>query len=157
MKVLLTHGLRSEFRRGGIVLLFLAILALPGCRAQQPELKQAKSDLQQHSKPSIDETAQARARQSQEISVLQEQDLPQLRGELERALHQVQELQGKQDDLMQRMSRFDQQLKKLEQLVAGTPLGRDIELRLETHDEVIVSIFAQIADLSKRIKAIEKK
>ena len=48
--------------------------------------------------------------------MLREQELPQLRGELERALHQAQELQGKQEDLKQRASQIEQQTKKLEQL-----------------------------------------
>jgi tol-pal system protein YbgF len=89
-----------------------------GCIAQQADLKQTEKNLQQRIKQSSDESAQTRARQSQEISVLREQELPQLRGELERALHQAQELQGKQEDLKQRASQIEEQTKKLEQ-VAG--------------------------------------
>jgi predicted nuclease with TOPRIM domain len=150
-----------------MVLIFLAFLPLPGCIAQQPDLKQTEKTLQQRIKQSSDESAQTRARQSQEISSLREQELPQLRGELERALHQAQELQGKQEDLKQRMNQIEQQIKKLEQLVVGkaerpleggtNPQGKDAEARLDTHDEVISSLLVQIADLSKRIKAIEKK
>jgi tetrahydromethanopterin S-methyltransferase subunit G len=87
-----------------------------GCIAQQSDLKQTEKNLQLRIKQSSDESAQTRARQSQEISVLREQELPQLRGELERALHQAQELQGKQEDLKQRASQIEQQTKKLEQL-----------------------------------------
>ncbi|MCX5728866.1 MAG: hypothetical protein NTZ28_08520, partial [Nitrospirae bacterium] len=97
---------------------FCVICALlsTGCIAQQADLKQTEKNLQQRIKQSSDESAQTRARQSQEISVLREQELPQLRGELERALHQAQELQGKQEDLKQRASQIEQQTKKLEQL-----------------------------------------
>ena len=83
----------------------ICALLLTGCIAQQADLKQTEKNLQQRS-----------ARQSQEISVLREQELPQLRGELERALHQAQELQGKQEDLKQRATQIEQQTKKLEQL-----------------------------------------
>ena len=98
---------------------FCVICALlsTGC-ALQSDLKQTEKNLQQRIKQSSDESAQTRARQSQEISVLREQDLPQMRGELERALHQSQELQGKQEDLKQRASQIEEQTKKLEQ-VAG--------------------------------------
>ena len=87
-----------------------------GCIAQQADLRQTEKNLQQRIKQSSDESAQTRARQSQEISVLREQELPQLRGELERALHQAQELQGKQEDLKQRSAQLEQQTKRLEQL-----------------------------------------
>ncbi len=102
----------------GIWTTFCLICALlsTGCIAQQADLKQTEKNLQLRIKQSSDESAQTRARQSQEISVLREQELPQLRGELERALHQAQELQGKQEDLKQRASQIEQQTKKLEQL-----------------------------------------
>lgn len=87
-----------------------------GCVAQQADLKQTEKNLQQRIKQSSDESAQTRARQSQEISSLREQELPQLRGDVDRALHQAQELQGKQEDLKQRASLIEQQTKKLEQV-----------------------------------------
>ena len=94
----------------------ICALLLTGCIAQQSDLKQTEKNLQLRIKQSSDESAQTRARQSQEISVLREQELPQLRGELERALHQAQELQGKQEDLKQRATQIEQQTKKVEQL-----------------------------------------
>jgi tol-pal system protein YbgF len=94
----------------------ICALLLTGCIAQQSDLKQTEKNLQLRIKQSSDESAQTRARQSQEISVLREQELPQLRGELERALHQAQELQGKQEDLKQRATQIEQQAKKVEQL-----------------------------------------
>jgi len=60
----------------------------------------------------------------------------------------------------------EQQTKKLEQLVGKTerpleggttPPGKDAEARLDSHEQVISSLLVQIADRSKRIKAIEKK
>lgn len=100
----------------GIVLV-LFIMLLSGC-AQQADLKKAERDLQQKMRQQDDQFSQARARQSQEISSLREQELPQLRGELERALHQAQELQAKQEDLKHRSAQLEQQTKKLEQLAA---------------------------------------
>jgi hypothetical protein len=60
----------------------------------------------------------------------------------------------------------EQHTKKLEQLVGKTerPLeggttapGKEAEAKLDSHEQVITSSLVQIADLSKRIKAIEKK
>ena len=89
---------------------------LTGCVAQQADLVQTEKVLQQRIKQQDDQMSQARARQSQEISTLRDQDLPQLRGELERALYQTQDLQAKQEDLKHRLAQLEQQTKKLEQL-----------------------------------------
>lgn len=91
-------------------------LVMSGCMAQQADLKQTEKSLQQRIKQSNDELLQTRARQSQEISALREQELPQLRDQLERAQHDARELQTKQDDLKQRSAMLEQQTKKLEQL-----------------------------------------
>jgi tol-pal system protein YbgF len=106
----------SDTKRTWTTFCVICALLSSGCIAQQADLKQTEKNLQLRIKQSSDESAQTRARQSQEISVLREQELPQLRGELERALHQAQELQGKQEDLKQRASQIEQQTKKLEQL-----------------------------------------
>ena len=106
----------SDTRGTWTAICVICALLSTGCIAQQADLKQTEKNLQQRIKQSSDESAQTRARQSQEISALREQELPQLRGELERALHQAQELQGKQEDLKQRASQIEQQTKKLEQL-----------------------------------------
>lgn len=93
-------------------------LLTAGCMAQQADLKKTEQQLQSRIKQSNDELLQTRARQSQEISALREQELPQLRDQLERAQHQAQELQGKQEDLKQRSAVLEQQTRKLEQLAA---------------------------------------
>lgn len=97
-------------KMSGVWISLCAVLTA-GCVAQEADLKRTERDLQQRIKQSSDESAQTRARQGHEISALREQELPQLRGDVDRALHQAQELQGKQDDLKQ-------QAKKLEQLAA---------------------------------------
>jgi tol-pal system protein YbgF len=106
----------SDIQGTGATVCVIVALLLTGCIAQQADLKQTEKALQQRIKQTSDESAQIRARQSQEISVLREQELPQLRGELERALHQAQELQAKQEDLKQRSAQLEQQTKRLEQL-----------------------------------------
>src|SRR6476620_6533687 len=103
----MTFHLRTT--QGMLLSLAVGGLLLPGCVAQQSDLKKAEKDLQQ-------QLSQTRARQSQEISTLREHELPQLRGELEKALHQAQEIQKAQDDLRQRSAVIEQQTKKLEQL-----------------------------------------
>jgi len=108
-------GQPASYMMGGIALM---MLLLGGCVAQQADLKQTEKTLQQRIKQSNDELAQTRARQSQEISSLREQELPQLRGDLEKAMHQAQDLQAKQEDLKHRSAQLEQQTKKLEQLAA---------------------------------------
>jgi uncharacterized protein HemX len=159
MKALLTHGPRSVLRREGIVRLVLAVLALSGCVPQQVDLKQTEKNLPQHIKQLSDESTQTHARQNREISVIREEELPQLRGNLERALHQTQDLQAKQDDLRQRVRNLEQVVSRTERPLEGStnPLRSDIVARVDTLVEVTSSILVQIADLSKRIKAIEKK
>ncbi|MDX2253163.1 MAG: tol-pal system protein YbgF [Nitrospira sp.] len=91
---------------------------LTGCVAQQADLLQTEKVLQQRIKQQDEQLSQTRARQSQEISTLRDQDLPQLRGELERALNQTQDIQAKQEDLKHRLAQLEQHTKKLEQLTA---------------------------------------
>jgi DNA repair exonuclease SbcCD ATPase subunit len=140
------------------------VLLSTGCVAQQSDLKQTEKNLQQRIKQSVDESAQTRARQSQEISVLREQELPQLRGELERALHQAQELQAKQEDFKQRSLQLEQQTKRLEQLagkleVDGTTRYnqvRDVKNKQE-RDQLRIDVNARLDDVSRQMETIRKE
>ena len=141
-----------------------------GCIAQQADLKQTEKNLQQRIKQSSDESAQTRARQSQEISALREQELPQLRGELERALHQAQELQGKQEDLKQRSAQLEQQTKRLEQLagkleadsttrynqVRESLNAQDVKNKQE-RDQLRMDVNTRLDDVSRQMEAIRKE
>lgn len=131
--------------RGVMLVISLTILPLAGCIAQQSDFKQMESNLQQCIKQSSEEGAQTRARQNQDILILREQELPQLRGELERALHQAHELQGKQEDLKLHAAQLEQQTKKS---------LNDQDMR---NDVVIGTILLRMEDLEKRIKALEKR
>src|SRR5574337_299632 len=79
---------QSRTKHGMLLGIAVGGLLVSGCVAQQSDLKTAEKDLQQ-------QLSQTRARQNQEISTLREHELPQLRGELEKALHQARELQSK--------------------------------------------------------------
>lgn len=146
------------------------ILLLTGCIAQQADLKQTEKNLQQRIKQSSDESAQTRARQSQEISVLREQELPQLRGELERALHQAQELQGKQEDLKQRSAQLEQQTKRLEQLagkleadsttrynqVRESLNAQDVKNK-QDRDQLRIDVNTRLDDVSRQMEGVRKE
>ncbi|MGH7215685.1 MAG: tol-pal system protein YbgF [Nitrospiraceae bacterium] len=141
-----------------------------GCIAQQADLKQTEKILHQRIKQSSDESAQTRARQSQEISVLREQELPQLRGELDRALHQAQELQGKQEDLKQRAAQLEQQTKRLEQLagkletdtatrynqVRESLNAQDVKNK-QDRDQLRMDVNARLDDVSRQMEVVRKE
>ena len=148
----------------------ICALLLTGCLAQQSDLKQTEKNLQQRIKQSSDESAQTRARQSQEISVLREQELPQLRGELDRALHQAQELQGKQEDLKQRSAQLEQQTKRLEQLagkleadsatrynqVRESLNAQDVKNK-QDRDQLRMDVNARLDDVSRQMEVARKE
>ncbi|MDF2459909.1 MAG: putative repeat containing exported protein periplasmic protein contains a protein [Nitrospira sp.] len=96
----------------GTVVCVVCAALLHGCVAQQADLKSAERRF----KESSDALAQRGAQQRQELEELKSQELPKLRGELERAHHQAQEIQRAQDDLKQRSAVLEQQTRKLEQL-----------------------------------------
>ena len=146
------------------------MLLLTGCVAQQADLKQTEKNLQQRIKQSSDELAQTRARQGQEISVLREQELPQLRGELERALHQAQELRGKQEDLKQRSVQLEQQTKRLEQLTAKLETdsttrynqvreslnAQDVKNK-QDRDQLRMEVNVRLDDVSRQMEVVRKE
>ncbi|MDP3597793.1 MAG: hypothetical protein Q8S75_12435 [Nitrospirota bacterium] len=152
MKALLTNEHRSVLRQGVPVLMFLALLPLSGCVPQQADLKQTERSLQQRIKQTSDESAQTRARQSQEISVLREQELPQLRGTVDRVLHQIQDLNAKVDSLAGRTKRNPSS-----ETDEQGPSFKSLESRLDSHDELLSSLLVQLAELTKQVKALEKR
>ncbi len=142
--------MRSYLRTKRGVLLGLAVggLLLPGCVAQQSDLKKTEKDFKQTS-----------AKQTQEITTLREYEIPQLRGELEKALHLTKDLQARQEDLKYRSAQAEQQTKKLEQL--ATKLETDGSTRylwmqksFETQD---AKVSARLDDLSKAMEALKKE
>lgn len=145
----------EQARCGVAIVLVMVLTLLSGCVAQQADLKQAEKTFQQRIKQSNEELAQTRARQSQEISTLREQELPQLRGDLEKALHQAQELQAKQEDLKHRSAQLEQQNRKLEQL--STKMEADgaaryawVQRSLDNQD---AKVAARLDEMSKAMEA----
>ncbi len=126
-------------------------LILPGCMAQQSDLKRTEKDFK-------NQLSQTSAKQSHELSTLREQELPQLRGELEKALYLAKDLQARQDDLKHRSAQSEQQTKKLEQL--ATKLETDSSTRylwvqksFETQD---AKVSARLDEMSKAMEALRK-
>ena len=122
-------------------LMLVCLALLYGCVAHQSDLKKAEKDLQQ-------QLSQARARQIQEIATLREHELPQLRGELERALHQARVLQAKQEECKIAVDRFA----KLNEVEITT-----IPQRLDSLDLVIGKILLRVEEIEKRIQSKEKR
>lgn len=144
----------SQLRGRQRVLLGIAVggLLLPGCVAQQSDLKKAEKDLQQ-------QLSQTRARQNQEMSTLREQELPQLRGELEKALNLARELQSKQEDIKHRSVQLEQQTKRLEQLAARLETDSStrylwMQKSFETQD---AKVSTRLDELSKTMEALKKE
>ncbi|MDO8355440.1 MAG: tol-pal system protein YbgF [Nitrospirota bacterium] len=160
----------SDTRGAWTTISLICALLSPGCVAQEADLKRTEKNLQQRIKQTSDESAQTRARQSQEISVLREQELPQLRGELERALHQAQELQGKQEDLKQRSGVLEQQTKKLEQLagkldtdnanryaqVRESLNAQDVKTKAD-RDQFRTEMNSRLDDVNKQMEILRKE
>jgi tol-pal system protein YbgF len=160
----------SDTKGAWAAIFTICVLLSTGCIAQQADLKQTEKNLQQRIKQSSDESAQTRARQSQEISVLREQELPQLRGELERALHQAQELQGKQEDLKQRSAQLEQQTKRLEQLAgkleadsatrynqARESLNAQDVKNKQDRDQLRMDVNARLDDVTRQMEVARKE
>ena len=93
-----------------LVLVGTGLALLSGCVAQQADLKQTERELQRRIKQSTEELAQTRARQNQEIVSLREQDIPTLRGDVDKAIHRTQSLEARQDDLMSKLASQDAKL-----------------------------------------------
>jgi len=136
------------------VVIVVLFAFMSGC-AQQADLIQTEKVLQQRIKQQDDQFSQTRARQSQEISTLREQELPQLRGDLEKALHQAQDLQAKQEDLKHRSAQLEQQTKKLEQLAAK--MDADSTMRYawvqKSLDNQDAKVAARLDEISKAMEA----
>ncbi|MBS0171616.1 MAG: tol-pal system protein YbgF [Nitrospira sp.] len=102
---LVTPGRQAGPRRLALLALAATGFALlSGCVAQQADLKQTERELQRRIKQQTEEQAQNRARQNQEIVSLREQDIPSLRGDLDKAMHRSQVLESRQDDLLSKLA-----------------------------------------------------
>jgi tol-pal system protein YbgF len=134
----------------------ICTLLSAGCIAQQADLKQTEKVLHQRIKQSSDESAQTRARQSQEISALREQELPQLRGELDRALHQTQELQGKQEDLKVRSAKMEAESTARYNQMRESLNAQDVKNK-QDRDQLRMDVNARLDDVTRQMEAVRKE
>ncbi|HEY7128177.1 MAG TPA: tol-pal system protein YbgF [Nitrospira sp.] len=143
----------------------LTTLLLHGCVAQQADLKSAERRM----KESNEALAQRGAQQRQELEELKSQELPKLRGELEKAQHQAQEIQRAQDDLRQRSAVIEQQTKKLEQLSAKLDAdsanryaqvreslnAQDVKNKAD-RDQLRLDVNTRLDDVNRQMEALRK-
>ena len=87
--------------------LLVVFLASHGCVAQQADMRGIERRLMQ----SNQKLAQSGAQQRQELEALKGEEIPKLRGELDRALQKMLVLQSKQDGLEQQMAVLKQPAK----------------------------------------------
>jgi len=155
-----------HMRSVGTLVCVLSASLLSGCVAQQADLKSAERRF----KESNDALAQRGAQQRQELEELKNQELPKLRGELERAQHQAQEIQRAQDDLRQRSQVLEQQTKKLEQLsskldaesanrytqVRESLNAQDVKNRAD-RDQLRTDVNARLDDVNRQMEGLRKE
>ena len=170
---LVTVGRYVESCRLGLPALVLAGSALlSGCVAQQADLKQTERELQRRIKQTTEEQAQTRARQNQEIVSLREQDIPSLRGDVDKAMHRAQSLEARQDDLLAKLasqeSKFERRIGEAEKrsLEESKRLGW-VEKQLVDQDAMLkgerdrnrselAAVTARLDQVTSHIDAIQK-
>lgn len=123
-------------------------LLLTGCVAQEADLRQTEKELQQSIKKQNDQLSQSRAKQSLEISSLRDSELPRLRGELERAVYQAQDLQTKYEDFTHRLAQLEQHVKKMDADNATRHVW--VQKSLDTQE---TKISARLDELSRAMEA----
>ncbi|MCW5788472.1 MAG: tol-pal system protein YbgF [Nitrospira sp.] len=173
MVSLVTTGRPVLSSRFGLLLLAATGFALlSGCVAQQADLKQTERELQRRIKQQTEEQAQTRARQNQEIISLREQDIPSLRGDLDKAMHRSQVLESRQDDLLSKLasqeSKFERRIGDSEKrsLEESKRLGW-VEKQLVDQDALLkgerdrnraelAAVTSRLDQVSSHIDAIQK-
>ena len=148
-----------------LVVLSLIYLCLSGCVAQQADMKSMERKIKQSSAEQNTRVAQ----QNQELEILKSQELPKLRGELEKAQHQAQEIQRAQDDLSQRSAVLEQQTRKLEQLSSQLESGsanryaqfreslnaQDMKNKSD-RDQLRIDMNTRLDDINRQMESLRK-
>ena len=148
-----------------LLVVSLMYLSLSGCVAQQADMKSMERKIKQSSAEQNKRVAQ----QNQELEILKSQELPQLRGELEKAQHQAQEIQRAQDDLSQRSAVLEQQARKLEQLSSQLESGsanRYAQVRESLNaqdmknksdrDQLRIDVNTRLDDINRQMESLRK-
>ena len=167
-----TGGHAEPARLGVLALVVTGCALLSGCVAQQADLKQTERELQRRIKQQTEEQAQNRARQNQEIVSLREQDIPSLRGDVDKALHRAQSLDARQDDLLAKLAsqegKFERRIGEAEKRSTeeGKRLGW-VEKQLVDQDAMLKgerdrsraelsTVTARLDQINSHIEAIQK-
>ncbi|WP_447977586.1 tol-pal system protein YbgF [Candidatus Nitrospira bockiana] len=158
---------RPQGRRPGLLIGGLLCFLLSGCLAQQAELNQVKGDLGKQikqldqrdrelqqtvkqAKLDIDKlVSETRARLSQEISALREEELPALRGGLDKDSHQLAVLRSRVDDVEHQLARRVAGVEKAQSDQASTAKAE----RDRLHEEV-GRLTSRIDGLNARLEAM---
>ena len=148
-----------------LLVVSLIYLSLSGCVAQQADMKSMERKLKQSSAEQNKRVAQ----QNQELEILKSQELPKLRGELEKAQHQAREIQRAQDDLGQRSTVLEQQARKLEQLSSQLESGsanRYAQVRESLNaqdmknksdrDQLRIDVNTRLDDINRQMESLRK-
>ena len=148
-----------------LLVVSLIYLSLSGCVAQQADMKSMERKLKQSSAEQNKRVAQ----QNQELEILKSQELPKLRGELEKAQHQAREIQRAQDDLGQRSAVLEQQARKLEQLSSQLESGsanRYAQVRESLNaqdmknksdrDQLRIDVNTRLDDINRQMESLRK-
>ena len=148
-----------------LLVVSLMYLSLSGCVAQQADMKNMERKIKQSSAEQNKRVAQ----QNQEIEILKSQELPKLRGELEKAQHQAQEIKRAQDDLSQRSAVLEQQARRLEQLSSQLESGsanRYAQVRESLNaqdmknksdrDQLRIDVNTRLDDINRQMESLRK-
>ena len=148
-----------------LLVLSLLYLSLSGCVAQQADMKSMERKIKQSSAEQNKRVAQ----QNQELEILKSQELPKLRGELEKAQHQAREIQRAQDDLGQRSAVLEQQTRKLEQLssqLESESANRYAQFRESLNaqdmknksdrDQLRIDVNTRLDDINRQMESLRK-
>lgn len=162
---------------GGVVLCGLVSLLLSGCMAQQAELKdvernlgtkitkldQRDKELQQtvkQAKVDVDKLInETRARLSQEISAVREEELPAIRGGLDKDSHQMTTLRSRLDDLEHQWTKRAVAVEKIQSdqaAAAKTERDRSQAERDRLHDDV-AKLTGRLDAMNGTVVSVTKK
>jgi DNA anti-recombination protein RmuC len=148
-----------------LVILSLIYLGLAGCVAQRDDMKSVERKIKESSVEQNKRVAQ----QNQELEILKSQELPKLRGEVEKAQHQAKEIQRAQDDLNQRSAALEQQTRKLEQLssqLESESANRYAQIRESLNaqdmknksdrDQLRIDVNTRLDDINRQMESLRK-
>jgi hypothetical protein len=135
-----------------LVVLSLIYLSLSGCVAQPGDMK----GMERKIKESSAEQNKRVAQQNQELEILKSQELPKLRGELEKAEHQAQEIQRESLNAQDMKNKSDRDQLRIDVNARLDDINRQMEsLRKDIIDAVAKTNAALVKGLTSRLDSID--